>query len=266
MEPKEKREKTAEIWFEKLDIKGFAFGYQPSLCLYSTGRTSGVVVDVGHQISQVAVVEEGSLLPPFTKKMYLAGRDMTEQMAGYIKKISLKGDNDLPTQIKESTCYVAYDYDQEMAKYKSSKEHEKDFLMPDGVIIKVGIESFKVPELLFQPQLVGHEEPGIHSLPYYAITALSEIHSIMQADLYKNIVLVGGSSVLPGLKDRLNKDLIPLVDPKYNIKILSHHQPHSAAWLGGSIMSQLATFDQKWITRDQYDEEGAACIVSRENN
>ena len=262
--PIEDREEMAKIVFEKLGVNALALAYQPILSLYSTGRTSGVVMDVGHHISQAVIVHEGSVLHLYTKRIFLAGRDLDERMAAYMKKMSLKGNNDVPSWIKEKICYVAHDHMEEIGKYKSSKEHKKEFLMPDGAMIKVGIERFEISELLFQPHIADREVEGIHTLLFNAITDISKIEPTRMTDLYQNIVLVGGSSLLPGLNDRLNMELTDLALPKNSIKIISPQQPHSAAWLGGSIMCGLPTFDQKWITKNQYDEEGIS-IFSREN-
>ena len=61
--------------------------------------------------------------------------------------------------------------------------------------MKMGPERFRAPEILFQPDLVGSESPGLHQL----VT-----HSIMKADLdlrkalFSNIVLSGGSTTFKG--------------------------------------------------------------------
>jgi len=36
--------------------------------------------------------------------------------------------------------------------------------MPDGTILKLGNELKKAPEILFKPELIGLEYPGVHEM------------------------------------------------------------------------------------------------------
>jgi actin-related protein len=76
--------------------------------------------------------------------------------------------------------------------------------LPDGRVIKVGSERFEAPECMFQPHLVDIEQPGVAEMLFETIqNAAVDIRS----DLYKHIVLSGGSSMYPGLPSRLEKEM-----------------------------------------------------------
>ncbi|VDK31400.1 unnamed protein product [Anisakis simplex] len=74
------------------------------------------------------------------------------------------------------------------------------YKLPDGSVLEIGAARFRAPEVLFRPELIGEEWPGI-------ATALNA--SIRKCDmdlrkvLYSNIVLSGGSTMLAGFGDRL---------------------------------------------------------------
>jgi actin-related protein 2 len=76
--------------------------------------------------------------------------------------------------------------------------------LPDGRVIKVGSERFEAPECMFQPHMVDIEQPGVAEMLFETIqNAAVDIRS----ELYKHIVLSGGSSMYPGLPSRLEKEM-----------------------------------------------------------
>ena len=59
---------------------------------------------------------------------------------------------DIVRKIKENLCYVAQDYEHELAAYTTDASSiEKSFKLPDGKTITVGTERFRCPEVLFHP-------------------------------------------------------------------------------------------------------------------
>lgn len=71
-------------------------------------------------------------------------------------------------------------------------------------MIKVGSERFEAPECMFQPHLVDIEQPGVAEMLFETIqNAAVDIRT----ELYKHIVLSGGSSMYPGLPSRLEKEM-----------------------------------------------------------
>lgn len=64
----------------------------------------------------------------------------------------------------------------------------------------------------------------------------------IRKDLYKNIVLAGGSTMFKGIKDRLNNEIIALAPSTMKIDVVAPPERKYSVWMGGSILSNLASF------------------------
>ena len=79
-------------------------------------------------------------------------------------------------------------------------------------------------------------------------------------DLYANIVLSGGSTMLPGFADRMQKELTSLAPDNIKINMITPPERKYSTWIGGSVMASLPTFQSLWISKEEYDESGAFIV------
>ena len=118
---------------------------------------------------------------------------------------------------------------------------------------------FRVPEALFNPSAdLGVEANGIHTMTHESIMRCD---MNVRRDLYSNVVLSGGTSMYPGLADRLQKELQDLVEStSLRVKVHAPAERKYSVWIGGSILASLSTFQQMWVTSQEYDEYGPSII------
>merc|ERR1719195_1705037 len=261
LNPKSNREKMITTMFETFNVPSFYVAVQAVLSLYSSGRTTGIVLDCGDGVSHTVPIYEGYCLPHAVKRLDLAGQDFTGQMQKILLErgysFTTTAELEIVRDIKEKLGYVAYDYDEEIEKSENSSELEMNYELPDGNSITVGAERFRCAEVLFNPSLIGLEQDGIQHLLF---TSIMKCDVDIRKDLYSNIVLSGGSSCFPGLEDRLKKELEILAPQSMNVNIVAPEERKYSVWIGGSILASLTSFQEMWIFKDEYDESGPEIV------
>lgn len=273
MNPKKNRELLVETMFENYGFQGTYVAIQAVLTLYAQGLHTGVVVDSGDGVTHICPVYEGFGLQTITKRLDVAGRDITKYL---IKLLLLRGyafndsaDFDTVRQIKEKLCYVAYDVEQEDKLAQETTALVEKYTLPDGREITIGAERFQAPEALFQPHLVDIEKEGVAQMLFNAIQG-ADID--IRSELYKHIVLSGGSTMYPGLPSRMTRELKQLyfqqvvkgnVDQYKKFKIGVEDPPRRKhlVFLGGAVLADIMKNNASWwVTKQEYEEQGIRCI------
>ena len=263
LNPEGQRERMAQIMFEKFNVPALYVATPGILSIYGSGRTNGIVLDSGDGVTQVVPVCNS--LPQAIEKIDLAGRDVTEHLARRIlveQGVNFAGASEMERlrDIKEKLCYVALDFDEENPNSVNSRTITDSYELPDGQNFEVCDERFWAPEILFKPVLNDKQEQGIHQILFNSIM---KCDSEIRQDLCSNVILSGGNTMLPGIAERLRKELGQLLPSDItSLKVVALPERKYLTWIGGSILASLSGFQDKFMTRKDYEEKGSSFVHS----
>ena len=269
LNPKEDREEMTAIMFETFEVPSMYIANQAALSFFLTGRSTGIVLESGDGVTYAVPIIEQNPCPRAVaiNRLEIAGMDLTEHLMkilGIWDSFARPLQKEVGRDIKEKLAYVAVNYEDEMKKAEMKKagissDIQKKYELPDGQNITVGSERFRCAEVLFQPQLMGKDCKGIHEIINDSINCCDRG---IREELYRNIVLSGGSAMIDGFKERLTEEMTALapirVKPKVNL--VAEPEREYSAWAGGSLLASLSTFEEMWITKDHYDESGLSIV------
>ena len=228
LNPISNRIKTAQMFFENFQVPKIFFHPSSVLSLYARGLTTGVVLDVGDGVSSATAIYDGFSIQSATRRIDLGGRDITKhlvlllQRSGYSFRTT--AEFQIVNKIKELHCFTEVtggkgrlDYDTNLlASNKLSKAkagdldgyggnsrqpkemdsagqaNANDYILPDGSRMNISnADKARAPEILFRPNLIGLEYPGIHEL---VVNCIKACDIDLRAGLSSSIVVAGSTT------------------------------------------------------------------------
>ena len=103
----------------------------------------------------------------------------------------------------------------------------------------------------------GADSPGLHELLYDCI---KKCDIDTRPDLCVNIILSGGNTMFRGLAQRLQNEFASFMSPSLKVRTVAKPERKYNVWIGGSILASLSTFQQMWISKQEYDESGPSIV------
>ncbi|OIR59189.1 MAG: actin-related protein 2 [Amphiamblys sp. WSBS2006] len=264
--PTANRERMCREMFEHFGFKRVYFVLQGILGLYSCGLQTGVVVDSGDGVTHIVPIFDGYASRPTIRRLDIAGRDVTRQLAKLLcgRGYAFRTDQSLgkARRLKEKHCYVSQDYQTDT---KLAKETTVLVCRDGGVMLDY--ERFAAPEILFSPEKFGKESSG---LPAALFSAIQDSGIDMRRELYGNIVLCGGTTMMQGFSERLEKELAllcgklrggPGTAKEFGIRVRSPRERSSSVYIGGTVLAGvISEIESAWVTDGEWRRDGAQAL------
>ena len=238
------QEALEEIFFEEYECHSLLRINAVSLSCYhyknkNPNSKCCIVVDVGYSFTHIVPFVNDTKVKEGIRRIDVGGKLLTNHLKEIIsyRQLHVMDETYVINQVKEDACFVSQDFyqDVETAKLKGKLNHiVKDYVLPDfttlrrGFLQDPGIESeqqtlrlnnerFSIPEILFHPSDVGIRQMGI---PEAIIDCLKACDEDAWPHLLSNIILTGGSTMFPGFRDRVFKDVRSLAPIEFTVNVI----------------------------------------------
>lgn len=119
--------------------------------------------------------------------------------------------------------------------------------------LHLGVESIRAPELLFQPSMIGSSEAGIIETIDFVLKLFTAEEQLLLAE---NVFVTGGCAQLPGLKERIEREMMSIRPFQTPYKVNVAKNSSLDAWNGARDMATTSDFPQYLTTRNDYLEFG----------
>ncbi|XP_064600687.1 actin-like protein 6A isoform X2 [Liolophura sinensis] len=293
-----KREKLTEYMFERYNVPAFFLCKNAVLSAFANGRSTGLILDSGATHTSAIPVYDGYVFQQAIVKSPLAGDFITIECRKLMEEAGVEvvpayqiqskeavKDGDMPKWKKKDLPELPKSFHNLMVKdvlqdfaasvlqvsdtpYDQSTAESMPtvhFEFPNGYNKDFSEERFKICEGLFDPSYI-RDISGNNTMlgvGHVATTSVGMCDIDVRPSLYSSVIVVGGNSLLSGFTDRVNRDLSTKTPPNMRLKIISASgstERRFSSWIGGSILASLGSFQQMWISKQEYEEGGKGCV------
>ncbi|CAG9861662.1 unnamed protein product [Phyllotreta striolata] len=119
--------------------------------------------------------------------------------------------------------------------------------------LHIGIERYRAPELIFKPYMSGSPEAGLSEIIGYVLSLCKPEE---QLKLAENVIITGGLANLPGLRERVLKDLISIRPFQSDVRVSVMENSALTAWYGAREFAKRDDFEKYLLTKKLYEDIG----------
>lgn len=292
-----KRERLTELMFEKYEIPAFFLCKDAVLSAFAHGRSTGLVIHSGSNLTSAIPVHDGYVLQQAIVKSPLAGHFVTAQCRQLFEEMNFEvvppymiaskeavKDGETPVFTMKNLNNMSKSFHNYMTKtiiqdFQASVLQVSDgpfddslfgsiptvhYEFPNGFNYSFGVERFRICEGLFDPSNVkGIEGSTAMGVTQVATTSIGMCDIDVRPGLFSSVIVTGGNTLLHGYVERLNREMVSKAPPSARLKIISNNSTSDrrfSSWIGGSILASLGSFQQMWISKQEYEEQGKTCV------
>ncbi len=246
--------KLQDIFFNVFDFPSLLFLSENQGVLATLQKTSGVVINMGEVNTNIT-----SFLHGFSNVMArdiypISGKELTRHLLNLILMKKSSGelvylDKIIAQEIKNKLSLCILDPDGEVKRIKDGfTKYNRTIDLPDGTSLDINSERFLFVEPMFDPSLIHIDYMG---LPEAVSKVIRFWDRENWEDLLPNIIIVGGSSLIPGLDQRLKFEISKYFSERIRdkINVIAVSGRENIGWIGSSVLYAQGKLKQKqeWI-------------------
>jgi actin-like protein 6A len=284
-------QKVMELAFERFEMGALYLARSAMLSAFSTGRASGIVCDCGAGSTSAVPLLDGYVLNQLVGRSERGGDWLDGKVGEWLasKKVTVRPfgqqqgvmaevmpphyrqfqEQRVLRDMKESCCLVPQADSDDGAMFDVEDNDPEDgvYELPDGTKVKIDKALRRLPESVMLP---GNESassssspssppPEPQDLPGLVYAAVEQADVDVRKEFLGNVILTGAGSCFRGAAERLQFELTEKVPVAYKVKVVTATplERRFSAWIGGSIMASLGSFQQLWLSKLEYEEMGA---------
>ena len=251
------RAAMADILFNDLKIYQIHFEPQSLMTLYSTSKTSGLVVESGEMTTEIVPIIENYVITDGISAFPIAGREITKRLEIEYKNLLHVNNVDnhywMSQRIKEKYSQI-FESAEEFDNFTKSNDFQKqEYSLPDGNKFEIGKEVYEFPEAIFNPSIINF---NCKNLPQTILESINKCDISCRKELYNNIILGGGNTLINGFGKRLKIEIDKNSGKKNGCGLVEIEERKYSAWTGASGLCSLSSFSDNWISKEDYLENG----------
>ncbi|KAG0373616.1 hypothetical protein BGX24_011463 [Mortierella sp. AD032] len=274
---KEEHERITQIFFENFNVPGLYLAEEPLMILYGCAAITGLVIDIGHNSTEITPILETQILRNAIQSIPLAGSDIDKHFlellkgdAQLVREYGEPLDLEFARHLKESGVCQVLSKDEKENKARVHTEY-------NGKKFTVGSVRYKAAEPLFNPDVVGKRVQTIIEAIHAAQYA---VKAEKRQSLWESIIITGGTCQIKGLQSRIESELsdslavsenfgeFQVRDVKF-LKIPDYFPSLKdsivhAGFLGSEIVAKLIFPDPRnYINKVDYNESGPSVVHTK---
>lgn len=288
------RNTLAEVFFMHFEIPSLVYVPSHLMALFTLGISTALVMDAGYSETSVLPVYAGVPILSACETISLGGQVIHRRIEAELMEKALVKTSDSderflaeilsePLQesvledIKVRTCFVTPRARGLILQAHEARKQIKGNISPDPDMEVLapppdvnypldGHKTVTIPGTLreWAPEILFEQDADNKSIATLVLDSLLRCSIDTRKELASNIIIMGGTAMLPGFKHSLLSEIKMLLnDPKYSsqlpLKEIKFHSPPAkenfVAWLGAAAFGATEAVPSRSITKDQYRQK-----------
>jgi centractin len=242
--------KILDFVFDTYMVSKIGFGIDSINALYSTGNTTGFIIDSGESMTRMMSVIEGHIDEKSIWQSSYAGRELNKLISSkiynnYNEPVVLQKAID---HLKSNYFYHSLSTDNKETDGKIKAE------LPDGNFVSLGNERSTFPDKFFE-----NHPSNYQNICEAYFSSMSHLDRETQQLLSANTFITGGNTMIKNFDNKFLEECHK-VHKRAKINIIENPDKLNASFKGSSMLFEESIFDSQLISKEEYKEFGVEIL------